>query len=67
MSEDMKPTSMMARLLRGSAYLFGAVILLNLTISMLRELWWVFLIVGIIAVVVIGIRLWRRFKNPWDE
>lgn len=66
MSDDLRPTSWTARLLRASAYLFVAVILLHLTISLIREIWWVFLIVGIVVLVVAGLRWWRKLRNPWS-
>lgn len=66
MSDDLKPTSWAGRLLRGSAYLLVAAILLHLTIALIREIWWVFLIVAIVTIVVAGLKWWRKLRNPWN-
>lgn len=65
MSNDGKPTSWTAAMLRASGYLFGAVILLHLTLMLLAEIWWLFLIIGIVTLAVIGLRWWIRFRDRW--
>ncbi|MGR4009869.1 hypothetical protein [Leucobacter sp. 1207-22] len=65
MSNDGKPTSWTAMLFRTCAYLFGTVILLHLTLSLLAELWWLLLIIGIVTLAWIGLRLWIRFRDRW--
>ncbi|MFA5607689.1 MAG: hypothetical protein WDA07_10930 [Leucobacter sp.] len=66
MSDDGRPNSLMMRLFRASAYLFGAVILLHLTIALAKELWWMFPIIFVVAVAIAGVRWWRRSRNPWN-
>ena len=65
MSEDSKPNSLAARLLRSSAYLFLAVVLLHLTWMLVKQIWWMFLILAVIALVIGGLRLWVWWRNPW--
>lgn len=65
MSEDSKPNSLAARLLRSSAYLFLAVVLLHLTLALIMKIWWVFLILAVIALIIGGLRLWVWWRNPW--
>ena len=65
MSEGSKPNSLAARLLRSSAYLFLAVVLLHLTLALIMKIWWVFLILAVIALIIGGLRLWVWWRNPW--
>ena len=65
MSEDSKPNSLAARLLRSSAYLLLAVVLLHLTWMLVKQIWWMFLILAVIALVIGGLRLWVWWRNPW--
>lgn len=65
MSDDGKPSSWTMKLFRASAYLFGAIVFLQLTITLMQKLWWLFIIIGVIVFVIIGVRAWRRFRNPW--
>ena len=66
MSIDGNQRSIPVRLFRGSAYLLGAVVLLHLTIGLIREIWWLFVITGGIVVVVMILRWLRRLRSPWD-
>lgn len=66
MSDSGKPPPWTVRLLRGSAYLFAAVILWDLTIALIREIWWMFFIAVLITVTVLALRCWYRRRNDWE-
>ncbi len=66
MANDGKPSSWTTRLFRGSVYLFGAVILLHLSLALIREIWWLLAIVALIVIAVAILRWWHRMRGPWS-
>lgn len=66
MSDDGKQLSLMMRLFRASAYLFGAVILLHLSVMLIAELWWVFLLAALPTASVLAACWWYRRRGDWD-
>lgn len=67
MSDSGRPPSWTVRLLRGSAYLFGTVVLLHLTLALLREIWWLFVIVAIVVTGIVAFRWWYRIRDRWNQ
>lgn len=65
MPSNGSPSSWTARLFRASACLFGAVVLLQMTVALAKDLMWVAVLVVSVIGLLSGIRWWWRRRTGW--
>lgn len=63
MSDKPEPRSIAEKFWTICLYLFGGVLLLVFTIELLKQIWWILLILALIGLAVAAIIWWRR--NIW--
>lgn len=66
MSDGGSPKSFAARFWSLCLYLFGGVILLMLTIELAKQIWWVFVVLGLVISAVAALRWWWKRRSGWD-
>ena len=60
MSDNGGTRSLAARFWRNCLYLFGGVVLLTWTMNLICQYWWVVVVAGVIAAIVVGVRWYLR-------
>lgn len=65
-SESGKPKPLMKKLWHLSLSLFAVVLLLTVTWELAKQIWWVFLIIGLLAAALAAARWWWRRRQYWD-
>jgi hypothetical protein len=60
MSDGGGTRSLAVRFWRICLYLFGGVVLLTWTMNLICQYWWVVVVAGVIAAIVVGVRWYLR-------
>ena len=60
MSDNGGTRSLAVRFWRICLYLFGGVVLLTWTMNLICQYWWVVVVAGVIAAIVVGVRWYLR-------
>lgn len=66
MPSDTGPRSLAEKFFRTCVFIFAGVILLALTVELIRQIWWILVLLALIVTTLAVAVSWWRHRNTWQ-